>query len=248
MPKLNQIIAIESGVRSNSVKELSDAHHALLKPALLHGIARTYTPKDDEGDKLPAEATKVQVIAPMMLKQSAQVWTRLFDITLTRDAANCAAKANVVVDGVVLIKDAPVTFLLFLEKKLVDVETFIRKLPTLDPAETWAFDKGQDCYATPPVETVKTKKIPRVHIKYEATKEHPAQVESYGEDVVVGTWRTVKYSGALPGFTQTRLLEQVIKLREAVKMAREEANGIEVDRHFIGEELFKFLLAPIAVK
>lgn len=248
MPKLNQIIAVEGGIRANTVKELSEAHHALLKPALLHGIARTYTPKDDDGDKLPAESTKVQVIAPQMLKQSASVWTRLFDITLTRDSANCTARADVVVDGQLLVKAAPVTFLLFLEKKLVDVETFIRKLPTLDPAETWSFDRGQDCYATTPIETVKTKKIPRNHVKADATKEHPAQVEVFSEDVVVGTWRTIKYSGALPGFSQARLLEQVVKLREAVKMAREAANGMDVERQFVGEELFKFLLAPIAVK
>ena len=42
MAKLNQIIAVEKGIKSRSHQELSDAHHALQKPALLAGIARTY--------------------------------------------------------------------------------------------------------------------------------------------------------------------------------------------------------------
>lgn len=248
MPKLNQIIAIEGGIKTNSVKELSEAHHALLKPELLKGIARTYTPKDDDGDKLPSESTKVQVTAQQMLAQSAAILTRLYDITLTRDVFNCQAKADVKVDGVVLLKGAPVTFLLFLEKRLVDAETFMRKLPTLDPSETWGFDPAANCYATKPTETVKTKKIPRNHVKAEATDKHPAQVDVYTEDTLVGVWRTVKFSGALPASTASELLHNVIKLREAVKFAREEANGLDVTPQFVGETLFKYLLAPLAVK
>ncbi len=49
--KLNQIIAVEKGVKSRSFQELTEAHHALQKPALLSGIARTYRPKDEEGER-----------------------------------------------------------------------------------------------------------------------------------------------------------------------------------------------------
>jgi hypothetical protein len=38
--KLNQIIAIEKGTKSRSLQELTEAHHALQKPALLSGISR----------------------------------------------------------------------------------------------------------------------------------------------------------------------------------------------------------------
>lgn len=40
--------------------------------------------------------------------------------------------------------------------------------------------------------------VPRNHVKAEATDKHPAQVEVYHEDVPVGYWTTVKFSGALP--------------------------------------------------
>ena len=153
------------------------------------------------------------------------------------------AKADVVVDGQALLKDVPVAYLLFLEKQLVDLHTFVRKLPVLDASESWEYDSSADCYATEPVQTVRTKKIPRNHVKAEATEKHPAQVEVYHEDVVVGYWRTIKFSGALPAKRVSTLLERVEKLQQAVKFAREEANNTEaVDKH-VGDRVFGYLFA-----
>jgi hypothetical protein len=239
--RLNQIIAVEKGVKTTSFQELTEAHHQLQKPTLLLGISRTYRPKDEEGEQLPPESTKVQVRAEETLKQTAETLTKLFDVTATKDWANCDAKADVIVDGTVLLKDVPATYLLFLEKQLVDIHTFIKKLPTLDPAETWEYDSSQDCYATDPTQTVKTKKIPRNHVKAEATEHHPAQVEVYYEDVVVGYWRTVKYSGALPAKRVNELLARVEKLQQAVKFAREEANNRETEDVKVGGKVFQYL-------
>ncbi|NWJ99025.1 MAG: hypothetical protein HXX20_25095 [Chloroflexi bacterium] len=241
MARLNQIIAVEKGIKSRSFQELTEAHHALLKPTLLSGIARTYRPKDEEGEQLPPEATKVQVKAEEIIRQTAEVLTKLFDVTATKDWANCQAKADVVVDGQVLLSQVPATYLLFLEKQLVDLHTFVRKLPTLDASETWNFDQSADCWATEPVQTTKTKKIPRNHVKAEATEKHPAQVEVYYEDVTVGYWRTVKFSGALPAKRINQLVERVEKLQQAVKFAREEANNAEVVEQKTGEKVFQFL-------
>src|SRR5687768_16778774 len=198
MTRLNQIIAVEKGVKSRSFSDLTDAHHGLQKTSLLAGIARTYQPKDEDGEQYPPESTKVQVRAEDVLRSTAATLTRLFDVTATKDWANCTAKADVKVDGTTLLEGVPATYLLFLEKQLVDLHTFVNKLPTLDASESWTFDQAADCWATEPVQTTKTKKIPRNHVKSEATEKHPAQVEVYYEDVVVGHWRTVKFSGALP--------------------------------------------------
>ncbi len=241
MTRLNQIIAIEKGVKTTSFQELTESHQLLQKPALLSGISRTYRPKDEEGEQLPPESTKVQVRAEEVIRQTSQTLARLFDVTATKEWVNCKAKGDVVVDGNTLLKDIPATYLLFLEKQLVDIHTFIKKLPTLDNAETWEFDASADAFATEPVQTVKTKKIPRNHVKAEATEHHPAQVEVYFEDVVVGTWRTVKFSGSLPARRVNELLERVEKLQEAVKFAREEANSAEVEDQKIGGKVFQYL-------
>lgn len=241
MPKLNQIIAVEKSVKSRSFQELTEAHHALQKPALLSGISRNYRPKDEEGEQLPPESTRVQVKAEEIIQSTARILANLFDVTATKDWTNCEARADVVVGEQVLIKDAPVSYLLFLEKQLVDLNTFVRKLPVLDASESWSFDPGADCYATEPVQTVRTKKIPRNHVKAEATEKHPAQVEVYYEDVTVGYWRTVKFSGALPAQRVHELLNRIQKLQQAVKFAREEANSVEAKEQKIGEKFFNYL-------
>lgn len=241
MPKLNQIIAVEKGVKSRSFQDLTEAHQALQKTALLSGISRTYRPKDEEGEQLPPESNRVQVKAEGIIRKTTEILSRLFDVTATKDWANCKASADVVVDGKVLLEKVPASYLIFLEKQLVDLHTFVKKLPVLDASEDWKFDPSADCWATEPTQTVKTKKVPRNHVKAAATDKHPAQVEVYYEDVIIGHWRTVKFSGALPAQRVNELLDRVEKLQQAVKFAREEANNLEVEDHKVGEKVFNFI-------
>lgn len=228
MTKLNQIIAIEKGVKAQAQADLHAANSRVQKTDLLAGIARTYTPRDDEGERLPAESKKVQVRARDVIAELKASLTRLLDVTATKDVTNCSAKADLVVDGTVLAKDLPVSYLLFLEKQLAELRAFITRLPTLDQAETWSFDAARDTYATEPTQTVRTKKVPRNHVLAAATDKHPAQVQVYNEDVVVGNWTTTKFSGALPAREVADMLARVGRLAEAVKYAREAANSVEV--------------------
>lgn len=211
------------------------------KAALLSGIARTYQPKDEEGEQLPPESTKVQVRSEDVLRHVSATLTRLFDVTAIKDATNCVAKANVVVDKQTLLTDVPVSYLLFLEKQLTDLHAFIKKLPVLDAAETWNFNDSADCWSTEPVRTLRTKKVPRNHVKAEATEKDPAQVEVYYEDVTIGYWTTVKFSGALPAKRVSELLDRVEKLQHAVKFAREEANNAEAVDRKVGDKIFGYL-------
>lgn len=243
MAKLNQIIAVESGEKTRSHRDLTEVYQLLQRQQLLQGIARSYTPYDDEGETLPPESTRVQVRAADTINSVAENLARLFDVTATKDWANCVAKADVVVNGQTLLKDVPVTYLLFLEKKLVDIHTFVAKLPVLDASEQWHMDEAQNCWASDPIDTARTKKIPRNHVKAEATDKHPAQVEIFHEDVRVGTWKTVKYSGAMPASQVRKLLDRVELLQKAVKFAREEANNTEAPEVKVGKTLFDFLFA-----
>ncbi|MGN9783058.1 DUF7873 family protein [Nonomuraea sp. ZG12] len=243
MAKLNQILAVEKGVKSDAQRKVTDAYHRIQKTPLLSGISRTYQPIDDEGEMLPPESTRVQVQAESVLKDVATALTRLFDVTATKDWANTQARASVVVDGETLIEDAPVTYLLFLEKQLVDLHTFVAKLPTLDPADTWSYDDNAETWRTEPVKTTRTKKVPRNHVLSEATDKHPAQVQVFTEDVVVGYWTKVAFSGALPNRRVNELLTRIQKVQDAVKYAREEANTWAVTDQEIGERLFRYLLA-----
>lgn len=243
VPKLNQIIAVEKGVKSKSFADLTEAHHAVQKTGPLAGIARVYQPRDEEGEQLPPESTKVQIKAEDILRSVGTTLTRLLDVTATKDWANCEARADVVVDGRTIVADVPVTYLLFLEKQLVDLHTFVKKLPVLDAAETWVRDDSTDSWRTEPVRTTRTKRVPRNHVKAEATEHHPAQVDVYYEDVTVGTWTTVKFSGALPAKRVNEILDRIIALQTAVKFAREEANGTDVTDRRVGAAVFGYLFA-----
>jgi hypothetical protein len=239
--KLNQVIALEKGVKTTAEGALTKAYHELTKVQLFHGQERKYEPKDDDGDRYPAEPVKLQLRVPDVLADVAEQLTRLFDVTATKDAGNQIAVADVEVDGQTVISAVPVTTLLALEKKLVDLGVFVSKLPVTDQAENWSWDEANDCWKTDATETIKTKKIPRNHVKAPATDKHPAQVEVFTEDVLIGRWSTTKLSGAVSAAQQRSLLERVKKLQEAVKVAREKANMTEATDVHIGAQIFAYL-------
>lgn len=241
MTKLNQILAVEKGEKTTLSKAIDQAYHNLQKSPLMVGIARTYRPKDEDGDQLPPESTKLQLNAEQVLVSAVQAFSKLFDVTFAKDATNTRAMADIKIGETVLVQNVPVTYLLFLEKQLTDIKTLISKVPTLDPTETWHYDENVSAYANEPSETTRTKKIPRNHVKAPATDKHPAQVEVYHEDVVVGFWKTVKFSGAVPLRRVQQLSGRVDVLLKAVKFAREEANNTEVVEVPVGETLLGYI-------
>lgn len=241
MTLLHQILALEPGVRNRSDKKLTELHRKLAKDQLLSGLTRNYSPRDAEGEHLPGESTKVQVKADEALTVAAAAFTEMLDVVATKDFGNLEAKADVVVDGETLVEQAPATYLLWLERKLVDLHTFVGNLPTLDLNETWTYDGNVGAFRTDTLKSTRTKKVPRNHVKAEATERHPAQVEVYYEDVIVGDWSTVKFSGALPADRVRELLSRVEKVQDAVKSARQAANTVEVEQVKVGSTLFDYV-------
>jgi len=243
MPKLNQILAIEKQTKASAAADLTAVYHQLQKEALLNGVSRTYAAKDDDGERFPSENQIVQLNVAKLLETVTKALTPLYNVTAQRDIANCSARADVVVDGTPLLRDVPATHLLWLEKQFVDLHTLITKLPALPQTETWTYDPAQSCWKTSPVETAKTKKIPKPFVKAEATKEHPAQVEVVHEDVIQGYWTTVKFSGALAKDRIQVLRERIETLLAAVKFAREQANLVEATKADTASAIFGYLFA-----
>jgi hypothetical protein len=243
MVKLNQIVAIEKGERAASLRTMTDVHNKL-KEALLSGLRRTYQPKDDEGETLPSESTNVQTSVETALADIKKSVGDYLSVAATRDFGNCSAsaRADVKVGDDVIVAHAPVSFLLSLEKELVSLQTLLSNLPLLDSATTWSFDEQNGVYRAEPVQTTRTKKVPKAFVKAEATEKHPAQVEMFTEDVIVGIWTNIKLSGAIPETRRRQLVARVVELQKAVKFAREQANGAEVDRLQTGDAIMSFLL------
>lgn len=227
MPKLSAVLAIEKGRRTDHHNIISALHKSTQQPALMTGHHKKYDPKKEEGETFPPDRQTVQLRAEDALAQVQATLVNLFDTVATKDWSNCEAKADINLDGQVFLPKVPVTFLLFLEKELHDLRTFVEKMVELDPSETWTYDSSTGLFQSAPVQTQKTKKEQRPIVLYHATEHHPAQTQLITEDVVIGTWTTTKFSGALPRQTKLQILERITKLEEAVKFAREQANSIQ---------------------
>jgi hypothetical protein len=240
-PKLHQILAVESDIRNQTQKDLSAAHHGLQKVEMLKGQARTYQPVSETGDKLPPEGNLLQVRVPDVIRKTQDILVKMFDVVATRDFGNLHATADLEVDGKLLLEKAPATFLLWLEKKLIDIHTFVCKLPTLPADTAWTWDANQMCWRSAEVKTHRTKKVEDFKVIVPATPQHPAQVGKFTNDLIEGWWTTINYSGAMPADVIAHMKERVETLMKATKFAREKANQVEVDQKEVGRGIMKFI-------
>ncbi len=242
MPKLNQIVAVVNGVKSKVHEAISQLHHKSTKEVLFNGFSRVYKPLNEEDPETqPAERKNVQVKYSEVLEEGEKLFSDLWNVVYTQDLANCNASGDIKVDGKTLAYKVPVTHLLFLEKQLNDLHTFVKKLPELDSAISWHWDDKNNCYRSDEAITHKAKKVMRGFTKAPATAEHPAQVDTYTEDVRVGEWTKTDFSGAIPLSKKVDILRKIEQLQTGVKFAREEANNVDVTVEQISNKLFDFV-------
>jgi hypothetical protein len=86
-----------------------------------------------------------------------------------------------------------------------------------------------------------TKKVPNVLVLYEATPEHPAQVQAFNEDVRVGTRTTMLQSGMVSFQDKAKILNRIDKLLRAVKEARQRANDVDIAAIKVAEAIFNYI-------
>lgn len=243
MPKLNAVLAIEKGRRTELHTLITALHKATQQASLMTGHHKKFTPRREDGEAFPDDSQIVQLTYESAIKDISTALQSLLDTVAIKDWSNCEARADVMLEGRVFLSKVPVTFLLFLEKELHDLRTFVEKMVELDPAERWSYDAGTGLHQSEPVQTQKTKKEQRPIVLYQATEHHPAQTQLITEDVVVGHWTTIKRSGAIPRPRKKALLERIIRLEEAVKFARERANSIDAVEVNVGARLLDYIFA-----
>lgn len=239
--KLNQIVALNAPKKGEFQKFITKYYHIMQKPDPFFGMERVYSPKDDDGEKLPSESSKVQLNVKDILKEISIAWVDMFDVVLTNDSGNSIATANIVVDGVILLENVPISTLLFLEKQIDNFKSIIDKIPVLPLSDSWSKDTASSLWVTPTHETIRTKKVQRPIVLYDATPEHPAQTQLITEDINVGIWSVKKISSAMSMTVVEEFRTKVMKLKEAVIKAREEANSIEIDQKKGGNKITEYL-------
>jgi hypothetical protein len=242
MKKLNQVLAIEKGLKASSHTTHTQAYHTAQKPALFNGFSKTYAPKAEGGETFPPEAAKVQFTVKDLVAGVEKELTSFYDVSLTKDRANCDAVADIVVDGKTIATRIPATHLLFLEKHLTEVKNFLTALPVLDTADNWKLDTAASLYKSDVTKTHKTKKVEKPIVLYDATEKHPAQTQLVVSDEVIGYYDTVKLSGAIPLAEKQGYLDRLEAVLRAVQEAREAANAVEAPEQKIGKAVFDFVI------
>lgn len=239
--KLAQVVALDSGERTEVKRVLTDLHHKSAKSDLFSGTRRTFTPTRDDVDQLPPEAKKVQLTADSVLAELRTTLTNWWDHVLTKDSGNRTVPGTLVC-GDFSLDEMPLPTLLWLEGQLNDIRKFVDSLPILDPAYDWKLDPNEGVFKTEPTKKYTTRKVPKVIVKYDATPEHPAQTELVHIDENVGYWDTTLLSGAIDGSKKRAMLDRIAKLQEATKMAREEVNTQSIQQRKFAGKLFDYIL------
>ena len=242
MSKLKQWVGVRKGVSQKATSALTVLHRDSQKASNYAGLSKKYRPKTDDAETYPPESKNVVLVGEQVLQSAQEVETDWWDVIATCERGNQEAKADLVVDGEVLVKDASVPLLLFLDKRIKDLTVFVEKLPTLDPNEVWEKDANGDLYRTDKQTTHRTAKEQVAIVLYDATDHHPAQTQLITKDVLVGWWDTIKTSGALPAPRKREVLKRLDKLGRGIKFAVEQANDTEVKQQHIGDALFSWLL------
>lgn len=242
MVKLNQVVAIEKGVKSRVHTAVSELYKKVQRSDLFSGVTRTYEKRFDDGEDFPNESMKIRARVDETLLSLRKLTSELVDITVQKDESNLQALADIKLPDGTTISAVPVTTLIYLEKQVTDLRTFVSKLPVLDDAHWWSFDAKASIYKSDPKKTHKTKKVSKPIVRYEATAVHPAQTEMVSEDEVVGYWSTTQNSAAIPEADKQGMLDRADILINAIKQAREQANNIEAEpRRAVGGAIFDYL-------
>lgn len=252
MPKLHEVLAVESGLQT-AAKKINEETTKTFGKKDEHFVetVRQVSHFAEEDVKLDTSETKAMVTTVFdKLLYGVQANVRAIDAYLQKEATNQLAKADIVIDDKTIASDVPATVLLGLETKLVDLRAVYEAIPTLAPGPTWKLDtskrkEGGVYRSTLPDVTFRTKKTVKPVIMAPATEHHPAQVQAITEDVPVAKITTQHWSAMISPAEKSDLLERIDMLLRAVKKARQRANATTVVKRTIGKELFAFVHAGI---
>lgn len=255
-PLLHEILAVEQEVKSHAESARAQVIDTFrTKQSHFTGIRRTFRPfsvdegsGEEGGERLEAETMLAKTVHEELTTMLREVG-KAIDLGLQLDEANTRAKADIIIKGEVLVADVPATFLLQLERRLKELRAVFKEAPTYDPVRVWNVDPTADkkhVLRAEPVVTIRKRKARKYNVMYEATAEHPAQVDVFEIDEPVGEIRSHEWTGMLSTGKKAALLEQLEELLNAVKQARSRANAVTVDStRTIAKTLTDFLLAPL---
>lgn len=247
--KLHEVLAVEADLAAAAEKitgetivtftKKEDHFNGFHKRLQMFDEARKQEEKGAESSK------EIVDTVPSKLRYTATSLAKYWDAVAQKERTNQEARANVIIDGVVVIAEAPATFLLGMESRLKKLRAVLEAIPTHAPGIQWVADPdmGKEIYRSSVDQATKREeKDFEYRVLYEATKEHPAQIEKWMANRVVGTYLATQWTSTISPAAKSELLERCDTLIRAVKKARMRANETEVVKMNPGKTLLDYVL------
>lgn len=245
-----------AGVMMHIRQKDGDAGKAIQKriqaETLTTGMTKTFTPKSETDEhesamlraRHPDKYKAVALTVQAALGEVAGYAIPAMDITATADKTNQSASADIIINGKPLIKDVPVSHLLWLGGTyLGELRKFIALLPVLDPTKDWHPADGGIHETTPEVIAANDKDLVPV-VLHEGNDKHAPNVQLVQKDqVYAGKYTSKSLSGAIYESRKKELLDRMDLLIAAAKDAAARANQVPATEVSEGEIIFGFLLA-----
>lgn len=243
--KLHELLAVESDVESTYKKVVDEAIVTFTKRTD-HFMGQHKDLKmfaDDKQNENLSEHKELVTTVGSKLDYVKDYITRYLDVVLQKEKTNQAAAADLIVDGKVLAKDLPATFLLGMETKLKRVREMYEAVPTLPPGVKWTEDAqlGKGIFTATLDDKLKTAKTFQHKILVPPTDKHPAQIEKWEEQIPVGRYITTVQYGMLTPAKKSDYIGKIDKLIQACKSARQRANCEEIKHAEIGKNIMDFI-------
>lgn len=234
MTVLHELLAVEQGLTTTAARVTNETSRTLgTKRSIFTGLTKKHEVFAEEDQHLvqATEYKEVQATVQDNLDYLGEELARLWDCSLQKEEANQRAKADIVVDGVVLAKDVPSIILLNMEKKLSNLLEVYNVIPTLDAAVAWEVAAAQrpgiyqTKHSSERFQTVSTERWVEIS---PATREHKAQLVKQEEKKNIGKYVQTDFSGMISSVDKAGKIQRLTKLIREVKKARQRANNTEV--------------------
>ena len=122
MAKLHELLAVESDLENVSKNTVAEALNTFTKkPHMFFGYEKRLENFNENLPEAPRERQELTTTVKDKIDYVNQHIARYFDAVLQKECTNQIAKADIIINGNIIAKDIPATFLLGLETKFKSI-------------------------------------------------------------------------------------------------------------------------------
>lgn len=253
-PELHELLAVRTTLADETKRIHAETAELLGKPQAFRESIKKYDhliELDSAAAKEALEASKtttslMTTTVLERLKYDAGHLARYMTLRLQIDEGNRDAKADLIVDGEVLMQDLPALFLQPLEQWLVDFRSRIIRAPTVQnnlAVEQVAIrDLTGVWHVKDPSVTLAEETITVFTSVAKATDKHAEQVREVPTRKTVGRYTEDVWYGSLTSAQKADILTRIDKMVMAVQEARSRANRVPVPQKRQTEVITNYIL------